>query len=162
MNIFGFDVEVYFFVNGRNVLAYAWHYDREKALDHLKKIIIYHGLKGDIEKSIELEEWLKDSLDDVVVAGRKFVLPKFPYRNRKVYEVILNIPKGSVLTYSDVAKLSGVKYVDLLVSLLRNPFQILVPCHRLLTKRGKLMGFYPLGKQVKRRLLELEGVYVDE
>ena len=46
------------------------------------------------------------------------------------------------------------------MALMRNPLQVLIPCHRLLTKKGTLMGFYPLDKDVKRRLLELEGVSI--
>ncbi|MGQ4833914.1 MAG: MGMT family protein [Candidatus Asgardarchaeia archaeon] len=40
---------------------------------------------------------------------------------------------------------------------MRNPFQIQIPCHRLLTNKGSLFGFYPPGKEVKRKLLEIEG-----
>ena len=41
---------------------------------------------------------------------------------------------------------------------MRNSLRVLIPCHRLLTRRGTLMGFYPLGKEVKKRLLKMEGV----
>ncbi len=88
----------------------------------------------------------------------KFSLLSFDYKNKKVYMNILNIPRGETRSYSEIAAKSGIRYTELLVTLLRNPFQVLIPCHRLLTEKGALMGFYPLGKEVKMRLLSLEGV----
>ena len=157
MNLFGFEVEVLFLVKDGKALAYAWHYSKEKARKHMHRICEYHNLKGSISESKELENWLSEKLRSVVIRGEKFTLPEFEYRNRRVYERITEIPKGKVATYSDIAKMSGVKYVEMLVALMRNPFQILIPCHRLVTKKGTLMGFYPLGKEVKEALLKIEG-----
>jgi len=72
------------------------------------------------------------------------------YKNKKVYEVLTKIPKGKTMTYSELANKLGVKYTEVLITLMRNPFQVLIPCHRLLTKKKTLMGFYPLGKEVKK------------
>jgi methylated-DNA-[protein]-cysteine S-methyltransferase len=87
-----------------------------------------------------------------------FNLPDFNYQNKLVYENIIKIPKGRTATYAQIARKSKVEYNELLVTLMRNLFQILIPCHRLVTNKGTLFGFYPLGKEVKRKLLELEGV----
>ena len=78
----------------------------------------------------------------------------------EVYEKLVRIPRGKTITYSDLAKMCRVKYTEALMALMRNPLQVLIPCHRLLTKKGTLMGFYPLDKDVKRGLLELEGVSI--
>ena len=141
-------------------LAYAWHYTRDRALKHLKKIAEYHGVEGEMTEDGSLLRWLEDEVRGVVLEGRRFSLPDFPYRNREVYEAVLRIPKGEVRTYGEVAREANVPFPTLLTALMRNPFQVLIPCHRLLTKRGTLMGFYPLGREVKRRLLEIEGVKV--
>jgi len=45
----------------------------------------------------------------------------------------------------------------IIIKKVRNPFQVLIPSHRLLTKSNSLKGFYPLGIEVKRKLLEIEG-----
>jgi len=158
MNLYGFEVKVVFLIHNDEVFAYAWHYDERRALKHLSRIMEYHDLKGEIKKSTELEKWLKREIDKVVMKGSKFTLPDFKYRNRPVYENIMKIPKGKTATYAEIAKISAVKYTEMLKSLMRNPFQILIPCHRLLTNKGSLFGFYPLGKEVKRKLLEIEGV----
>ena len=43
-------------------------------------------------------------------------------------------------------------------ALARNPFPIIVPCHRVIAAGGKLGGFSAAGGTVtKRRLLEIEG-----
>ncbi len=158
LNLFGFHVEVIFAISGNQPVAYAWHYSRDKALIHLRKITEYHEITGDVVEDGDLLKWLEGELKAVVLEGKRFILPEFPYRNREVYEAVLRIPRGKTKTYGEIAKESSVPFPVLLTVLLRNPFQILIPCHRLLTKKGTLMGFYPLGKGVKRRLLEIEGI----
>ena len=45
----------------------------------------------------------------------------------------------------------------------RNPFPIVVPCHRVLAANGGMGGFSaPGGVDTKRRLLEIEGVRIAE
>ena len=158
MDLYGFNVEVLFLVHDNEILAYSWHYDEKKALRHLKKITDFHKLNGEIKKSEKLEGWLKRKVDEVVIKGANFRLPDFEYRNRAVYQSIIKIPKGKTATYAEIAKMSGVRFTEMLITLMRNPFQVLVPCHRLLTNKGTLFGFYPLGKKAKRKLLEIEGV----
>ncbi len=160
-DFFGIKVYVKYLIKNEKVIAYAWHKEEKKALDHLKKIKEYHGLDGKIIESKEFDRWLLSELEKVVIKGEKFILPNLRYRNREVYEVLIKIPKGKTMTYSELAIQSGVKYAEVLITLMRNPFQVLIPCHRLLTKKGTLMGFYPLGKEVKKRLLEIEGIRCD-
>ena len=154
--ILGIDVHVWYLFDRDSVIAYSWHKDKDKSLNHLKKIIEYHKLEGEIHYG-KYNGWLVKRLKDVVIDGREFKLPNINYRNRVVYAVITKISHGKTSTYSEIARKSGVKYTEMLVALMRNPLQVLIPCHRLLTKKGSLMGFYPLGKEVKMRLLELEG-----
>ncbi len=156
MNFYGFEVEVAFLVHEGRILAYAWHYDEKKALKHLKRISKFHDLEGEVKRSGKLETWLKERVDDVVLRGKKFKLPDISYRDRSVYERIIGVPRGETATYSQVARELGISYAELLKTLMKNPFQVLIPCHRLVTNRGTLFGFYPLGKEVKKRLLELE------
>jgi len=160
MNLFGTNVKVVFLVKDKRILAYAWHYSKEKALKHLYKICEYHDLRGNILESKKLENWLKDELEKVVIKGKRFSLPEFEYKNKKLYEKLIEIPKGKTATYSEIAKLSRIKYAEMLIALMRNPFLVLTPCHRLVTKKNTLMGFYPLGLEVKRRVLEIEGVKI--
>jgi methylated-DNA-[protein]-cysteine S-methyltransferase len=79
---------------------------------------------------------------------------------RAVYAATRTIPPGRTATYGDVARAIGradaVREVG--AALARNPFPIVVPCHRVLGANGKLTGFSaPGGLETKRRMLELEG-----
>ena len=142
--ILGVNVHVWYLENEEGILAYSGHYDKEKSLNHLRKIEEYHGLKGNAVYG-EFNTWLAEKLREVLIHGKRFELPKISYRNRIVYEEIIKIPRGKTATYSEIARKSGVAYTELLVTLLRNPLQILIPCHRLLTKKGTLMGFLSSG-----------------
>ena len=79
---------------------------------------------------------------------------------RAVYAATRTIPPGTTATYGDVARAIGRPDAarDVGAALARNPFPIVVPCHRVLGANGKLTGFSaPGGLETKRRMLELEG-----
>jgi methylated-DNA-[protein]-cysteine S-methyltransferase len=79
---------------------------------------------------------------------------------REVYAATRAIPAGSTATYGDVARTIGRpdSARDVGAALARNPFPIVVPCHRVVGANGKLTGFSaPGGLATKRRMLELEG-----
>jgi methylated-DNA-[protein]-cysteine S-methyltransferase len=72
------------------------------------------------------------------------------------------IPRGSVSTYSRIAGHLGRPRAARAVgtSLARNPFPILVPCHRAIRSDGFLGGFQG-GTAMKQSLLEMEGMVFD-
>ena len=72
------------------------------------------------------------------------------------------IPAGTTATYGAIARAIGrtdpEAARDVGAALSRNPFPIVVPCHRVVGANGKLTGFSaPGGLATKRRMLELEG-----
>jgi methylated-DNA-[protein]-cysteine S-methyltransferase len=71
------------------------------------------------------------------------------------------IPRGWVSTYGLIAAHLGVARGARAVgsALARNPFPLIVPCHRAIRSDGSLGG-YQGGLAMKRRLLEMEGVEV--
>jgi methylated-DNA-[protein]-cysteine S-methyltransferase len=78
---------------------------------------------------------------------------------RRVYEVARTIPVGQTLTYGQIAARLGDPLLarDVGQALGRNPFPIVVPCHRVLGAGGKLGGFSaPGGVATKQRLLAIE------
>lgn len=83
-----------------------------------------------------------------------------PEFNRRVYEAARTIPPGETLTYGEVAERIGERGAAQAVgqALGRNPFPIVVPCHRVLAAGGGLGGFSaPGGVDTKRRMLAIEG-----
>jgi methylated-DNA-[protein]-cysteine S-methyltransferase len=80
---------------------------------------------------------------------------------RKVYEVVRTIPAGETLSYGDVAAAVGSPGAARAVgqALGRNPYPIIVPCHRVLAARGRTGGFTATGGvTTKLRMLAIEGV----
>ena len=78
---------------------------------------------------------------------------------RRVYEVARTIPAGQTLTYGQIATRLGDPLLarDVGQALGRNPFPIVVPCHRVLAAGGRLGGFSaPGGVAAKQRLLAIE------
>lgn len=84
-------------------------------------------------------------------------VPRF---HRAVYEAARTIPAGTTHTYGEVAAMAGAPRAARAVghALARNPFPLIVPCHRVLAAGG-IGGFSADGGvATKRRLLALEGI----
>ena len=85
-------------------------------------------------------------------------LPDF---NTRVYAITRRIAPGQTRTYGSIAReLADVRLARAVGAALgRNPFPIIVPCHRVLGADGSMTGFSaPGGVATKRRMLEIEGV----
>lgn len=101
---------------------------------------------------------------DEYFAGRRTVfdipldLHGTPFQ-KAVWQALLGIGSGSTWSYSDVARqvgsLQAVRAVGAAVG--RNPVSIMVPCHRVIGRDGRLTG-YAGGLDRKQALLRLEGV----
>jgi methylated-DNA-[protein]-cysteine S-methyltransferase len=80
--------------------------------------------------------------------------------NRRVYELTRAIPRGETMTFAEVAKRLGASGASHAVgrAIMRNPFTIVIPCHRVLPAVGETNGICANGGVIsKRRLLSLEG-----
>jgi methylated-DNA-[protein]-cysteine S-methyltransferase len=77
---------------------------------------------------------------------------------RQVWALIDRIPYGETTTYGELARELGDPILARKVggAVGRNPISVIVPCHRVVGKDGKLTG-YAGGLERKRFLLELEG-----
>ena len=79
----------------------------------------------------------------------------------KVYEKLLKVPKGKVTTYSELAKAVGLKNGQRAIGRImnKNPFPVIVPCHRVILSNGKIGG-YAWGENVKTNMLSKEGIKI--
>jgi methylated-DNA-[protein]-cysteine S-methyltransferase len=87
---------------------------------------------------------------------------ELPALNRQVYEIARAISPGATLTYGDIALKLGDRTLAQAVgqALGKNPYPIIVPCHRVLAAGGKIGGFSaPTGIALKRKLLAIESVH---
>ena len=86
-----------------------------------------------------------------------------PPFHRRVYETVRGIPPGDTLAYGEVALLAGAPGAARAVgtALARNPFAIIVPCHRVVAAGGRIGGFSARGGvDTKLRMLAAEGAAV--
>ncbi len=82
-----------------------------------------------------------------------------PEFDRRVYEIARIVPAGATLSYGEIAARLGARDLAREVgqALGRNPFPLIVPCHRVLSAGGKAGGFSANGGvTTKLRLLTIE------
>jgi methylated-DNA-[protein]-cysteine S-methyltransferase len=107
-----------------------------------------------IARITALLEGGRDDLADVPLD-----LDGVPDFHRRVYEAARRIVPGRTLTYGEMAQQLGEPGAARAIgqALGRNPWPIVVPCHRVLAAGGRAGGFSaPGGLRTKLRLLEIE------
>lgn len=95
-----------------------------------------------------------------------FNLPiKYPHGTpfqHSVWNALREIPYGETRSYEDIAVAIGSPKAVRAIGQAntRNPILLLVPCHRVINKNGTIGGF-GCGVEVKKQLLQLEGVKIN-
>ena len=80
---------------------------------------------------------------------------------QKVWSVLRDIPVGESRTYSQIGKVISCQSAQAVGTAVgKNPWLILVPCHRVLPSSGHI-GKYAAGEDAKRFLLRLEDIRFD-
>jgi methylated-DNA-[protein]-cysteine S-methyltransferase len=94
------------------------------------------------------------------LSGVTLDMTGIPVFNQRVYEFTRTIPRGETRTYDEVAdqvRRRGGEY-SVAQAIVRNPFMIIVPCHRVLEAGHYADKNSPFGGTIsKRHLLSLEG-----
>jgi O-6-methylguanine DNA methyltransferase len=82
---------------------------------------------------------------------------------KRVWQALLKIPHGQVVSYKDLAEMVGCPNGFRAVGNAngKNPLPIVVPCHRVIGADGRLGG-YSGGLAIKRHLLNLENVKIKD
>ena len=133
-------------------------------LEEDKKIVAINYNKKEkntIEKETELLKRTIQELEEYFEGKRKkFDVPLNPKGTefmKKVWDELLKIPYGKTKTYGEIAKSIGNPKASRAVGLANhnNPIPIIIPCHRVIGKNKKLIG-YALGLDKKEYLLNLE------
>lgn len=81
--------------------------------------------------------------------------------DQKIYKKLLEVPKGQITTYGELAKAVGLKNGQRIVGKImnKNPYPVIIPCHRVVMSTGKIGG-YAYGEQIKINLLNDEGIQI--
>lgn len=111
---------------------------------------------------IESVRWL-----DLFFSGQKPEVNKgMPIRiqgtpfQQRVWRELMNVSYGKTTTYGEIARRVGCRSAQAVGQAIgRNPIAIIIPCHRVVGSDGSLTG-YAYGIDIKRKLLELEGVFI--
>ena len=93
----------------------------------------------------------------MILKGTKFQI--------KVWEFLKTIPKGTVTTYSKIAKAIGYpKAVRAVANAIgNNPNPIIVPCHRVIRANGTVGGYSGIGGiKKKKSLLQKENIKLNQ
>lgn len=78
----------------------------------------------------------------------------------RVYSLVATIPEGRVMTYGDIAALSGQPLASRIVGGLAHFGPTNLPWHRVVNRLGDCASGYYDGKEGHRRALEQEGFIV--
>ena len=108
-----------------------------------------------IEGMVALLRGQASDLSDVILDMKG--IPAF---NQRVYEFARTIPRGETRIYGEVAaslRASGAAH-SVAQAISKNPFMLIVPCHRVLEAGSYADKISPNGGAIsKRRLLSIEG-----
>ncbi len=90
-------------------------------------------------------------------------ISKFTPFQKKVYEELVKIPAGQVITYQELAKKAGNPKAARAVghAMATNPFVIIIPCHRVINASGEIGNYSDGGPSRKEKLLISEGVKIE-
>ncbi len=130
--------------------------------NELLSLQISNHIKMEVKKT-DFTKNVKLQLDEYFSGKRqKFEIkinPKGTDFQKLVWNELKKIPYGETKSYSDIAKIVGNKNAQRAVGFAcnKNPILIIVPCHRVISKNGKLGG-YAYGNENKQKLLGFEGL----
>jgi methylated-DNA-[protein]-cysteine S-methyltransferase len=117
------------------------------------------GMPPEIERAVvDVRRLLEGEPRDLT--SMALDLERVPEFDRRVYEITRATGPGKTTTYGEIATRLGDIGLSRAVgqALGRNPWPLIVPCHRVLAAGGKPGGFSAAGGvTTKRRLLEIEG-----
>ena len=126
--------------------------------------IVSLKITTEFKKNTILSEFfskIKSQLDEYFSGKRKIfdikINPKGTDFQKKVWKELSKIPYGQVKSYGDIAAKIGNTNAQRAVGSAcnKNPIIIIIPCHRVISKNGKISG-YAYGTGIKEKLLKLE------
>lgn len=71
------------------------------------------------------------------------------------------VPPGKIITYGKLSDSIGLKNGQRLVGQImsKNPFPVIIPCHRVVKSNGEIGG-YAFGIKIKKNMLRKEGIQI--
>lgn len=121
--------------------------------------------KADLPIFVHAKRWLDEYFEGKnPLISELNLAPVGSMFQQKVWAILKNIPFGQVVTYGDIAREIACQTGKQKISAQavggavgRNPISIIIPCHRVIGKNDKLVG-YGGGLDIKVKLLQHEGI----
>lgn len=125
------------------------------------KVLFKDGKVREVKITSRSKDAREVTYDDLLLLKPDY--SKLSSFDKRVLEKVREIPYGMVATYNEIAKVIGKGKAIRAVgnALARNPFPVIIPCHRVIKADLRLGGF-SLGKNLKIKLLEEEGVKIEK
>ena len=151
-------------ISAGRVQGISFAFDRRTLLGRIGRVAAFLRRRGvKVSLDVEPSEYpemvyrvLIGGLDNREFLGELSFEGLTPFE-RRVYEWLTkNVKRGSVITYGALARALGTSPRAVGGAMKRNPYPIVVPCHRVVSKGG--IGYYSSGVNEKAFLLEIEGV----
>jgi methylated-DNA-[protein]-cysteine S-methyltransferase len=152
--------DIFLAICKKKLIAVDFGISQETFIDHIESKFgqapYYEPTKIKNIKA-QVQDYLDGSRIDFDIT---FDLSSLTNFQRQVLMATLQIPRGKIVTYGDIARRIGnpksVRAVG--QALGRNPIPIVIPCHRVIASDGSLGGYSGGGgSETKARLLKLEG-----
>jgi AraC family transcriptional regulator of adaptative response/methylated-DNA-[protein]-cysteine methyltransferase len=130
--------------------------DQDKALQYLESC----WRRANIQEGAERTSLVVKNIFSTYTSGEPVSLPIFLSGTNfqlKVWEALLQIPAGSVVSYQDIARRIGAPdaYRAVGSAVAQNPIPVIIPCHRVIRKMGAFGG-YRWGASRKKAILGWE------
>ena len=128
---------------------------------HIRRIDFGSALHGEQGESALLSRAHMELLEYLAGMRRRFTVPISPEGTefqKTVWSALCAIPYGETRSYGEIAEAIGNSRAARAVGMAcnKNPIAIIIPCHRVVGKKGALTG-YAGGLKIKERLLDMEG-----
>ena len=145
------------------LVAVEWAESQPQLINYL-----LHRLKGNIEENQkQLHPYAKE-LSEYIKGKRKQFSFNIDWATlkpfqQKMLKLVYQIPYGEIRTYADIAIEMGHPNAYRAVGRANatNPMPLVIPCHRVIGRDGKLHGYGGgNGLQTKERLLQMEGAVI--
>ena len=136
---------LYIVEENEKIIEIRYENKKEEVLEKNTKIL---------EKAVqELEEYFKGKRKEFDIP----LNPKGTEFMKKVWKELQKIPYGKTISYGKIAEKIGNPKASRAVGMANhnNPIPIIIPCHRVIGKNNKMVG-YALGIDKKEYLLNLE------
>lgn len=134
--------------------------DKYDAVMFLKNILLRRGI---LNYEFSCNESILNEVNSAILGnnhGMELSFNGLSNFSIKVLKIVMKVPRGKVISYKTIAELINTKaYRAIGKALAKNPFPIIIPCHRVIKCNG-LLGNYIGGKKLKELLLRMEGMEI--